>query len=276
MRLAMRWPRNLRLPERLPAGSPLIEARAISAELGGHRILDNVDLVARAGEVVALVGPNGAGKTTLLNVLTGDVVPRSGSVLMCGAPLASWTPAELALRRAVLPQQVIVSFPFLVDDIVRMGRSPWARTPEREQDDIVVADALTEVDVADLAGRQFPSLSGGERARVAFARVLAQRTQLLLLDEPTAALDVHHQELVLQLVRVRAAKGDGAVVVLHDLELAGAYADRIVVIAGGRIAADGPPSEVLTASLLSSVYQHDIEVIPHPHTGDILVLPLRR
>jgi iron complex transport system ATP-binding protein len=248
----------------------------VTAELGGQRILTNVDLVAHAGEVVALVGPNGAGKTTLLNVLTGDVAPRHGSVLLCGAPLGSWTTPELALRRAVLPQQVIVSFPFLVDDIVRMGRSPWARTAEREHDDDAVADALQQAEAAELASRQFPSLSGGERARVAFARALAQHTQLLLLDEPTAALDVRHQELVLQLVRARARRGDGAVVVLHDLGLASAYADRVVVIAGGRVAADGPPDQVLTSSLLSAVYQHDIEVIAHPRTGEPLVLPLRR
>jgi iron complex transport system ATP-binding protein len=276
MKLGLRWPRRLRLPQPLPVGSSLIEARGVSAELGGHRILTDVDLIAHAGEVVALVGPNGAGKTTLLNVLAGDVEPTRGSVLVCGAPLGSWTPAELALRRAVLPQQVIVSFPFLVDDIVRMGRSPWARTPEREHDDDAVADALAQAEAADLTGRQFPSLSGGERARVAFARALAQRAQLLLLDEPTAALDLRHQELVLQLVRARAAKGDGAVVVLHDLGLAGAYADRVVVIAGGRVAADGPPEQVLTSSLLSRVYQQEVEVLAHPRTGSPLVLPLRR
>jgi iron complex transport system ATP-binding protein len=276
MSLGLRWPRRLRLPEPLPPGSVLIEARRVSAELGGNPILNDVDLVARAGEVVALVGPNGAGKTTLLNVLTGDVAAKAGEVMMWGAPLGSWTPAELAVRRAVLPQQVVVSFPFLVDDIVRMGRSPWARTPEANQDDAAVAEALVQAEAAGLSSRQFPSLSGGERARVALARVLAQRTQLLLLDEPTAALDLHHQELVLQLVRARTARGDGAVVVLHALELAGAYADRVVVIAAGRVAADGPPREVLTSSLLSAVYQHEVEVLPHPYSGGPLVLPLRR
>jgi iron complex transport system ATP-binding protein len=256
-------------------GNVLIEARGVRVRLGGHLILNDVDLEARVGEVVALVGPNGAGKSTLLNVLTGDIRPVAGTVRVDGAPLRSWNHRELAQRRAVLPQQVNVSFPFLVDDVVRMGRSPWQRTLYEEVDDTVVAEALVETDVVELAAYQFSWLSGGERARVALARVLAQRTQLLLLDEPTAALDLRHQELVLRVVRRRVASGDGAVVVLHDLGLAGAHADRVVILAGGRVVANGPPADVLTPSLLSEVYQHEIEVLPHPHTGEPLVLPLR-
>ena len=135
--------------------------------------------------------------------------------------------------------------------------------------------ALADADVAHLAERHVPSLSGGERARVALARVLAQATQLLLLDEPTAALDVHHQELVLSTVRARADAGDGAVVVLHDLGLAAAHADRVAVLAEGRVVADGPPDAVLTPDLLSAVYQHPIDVLRHPATGALLVLPRR-
>ncbi len=271
----MRWSRTLRLPLPAVEGSVLIEARGVCAELGGQRVLDNVDLGVCAGEVLALVGPNGAGKSTLLNVLAGDVRATGGSVLVAGAALESWTHAELALRRAVLPQQVAVAFPFLVDHVVRMGRSPWRRTRASEDDDEVVGDVLEQADVVHLTWRQFTSLSGGERARVGLARVLAQRTQILMLDEPTASLDVRHQELVLQIARSRAADGDGVVVVLHDLGLAGAYADRVVVMDQGRVVADGPPREVLTPSLLSAVYQHDIEVIPHPRTGGPLVLPVR-
>jgi iron complex transport system ATP-binding protein len=231
--------------------------------------------VAHAGEVVALVGPNGAGKSTLLNVLGGDIPAQSGSVLVDGSPLRSWTTGELAVRRAVLPQSIAVAFPFLVEQVVRMGRSPWRHTPECELDDAAVARALDQADVSHLADRQFPSLSGGERARVALARVLAQSTQLLMLDEPTASLDLRHQELVLQVVRQRAAQGVGAVVVLHDLGLAGAYADQVVVMSDGQVVAVGPPNETLTASLLSDVYQHDIEVMSHPRTGIPLVLPVR-
>jgi iron complex transport system ATP-binding protein len=247
----------------------------VRVTLGANRVLDGVDLVARAGEVVALVGPNGAGKSTLLGAFGGDLRPQSGDVLVDDRPLGSWSPTELALRRAVLPQQVNVTFPFTVTDVVQMGRAPWARTPGADVDDVAVRRALADADVAHLADRHVPSLSGGERARVALARVLAQATQLLLLDEPTAALDVHHQELVLSIVRGRVAAGDGAVVVLHDLGLAAAYADRVAVLADGRIVADGPPESVFTPELLSAVYHHEIDVVRHPGTGALLVLPRR-
>lgn len=268
-------PRHAALPERRPIGATLAEARQVHVTLGGTRVLDGVDLVARAGEVVALVGPNGAGKSTLLGALTGDIGPESGEVTVDGRPLGAWSHTELALRRAVLPQQVTVTFPFTVTDVVQMGRAPWARTTGAALDDVAVRAALDEADVVGLADRHVPSLSGGERARVALARVLAQRTQLLLLDEPTAALDVHHQELVLTVVGRRVADGDGAVVVLHDLGLAAAHADRVAVLADGRIVADGPPESVLTPELLSAVYQHPIDVIRHPTTGALLVLPRR-
>jgi iron complex transport system ATP-binding protein len=156
-----------------------------------------------------------------------------------------------------------------------MGRAPWAGTPAEDDDEALVAAALADADVAALVGRRFPTLSGGERARVALARVLAQDTQLLLLDEPTAALDLHHQEHVLGVARARVAAGHGAVVVLHDLGLATAYADRVVILAEGRVVAEGPPAEVCTADLLSEVYRHDVEVLPHPVTGAVIVVPRR-
>jgi iron complex transport system ATP-binding protein len=179
------------------------------------------------------------------------------------------------MRRAVLPQQVAVSFPFQVVDVVRMGRAPWAATPAEELDDVVVLDALRAADVVHLASRRFPTLSGGERARVALARVLAQRAQLVLLDEPTAALDVHHQELVFEVARARVEEGDGVVVVVHDLGLAAAHADRVALIADGRLVEVGPPSTVMSPEMLSAVYHHDIEVLTHPGTGELLVIPRR-
>jgi iron complex transport system ATP-binding protein len=265
-----------RMPETIPPGQTLISAKGVSVNLGGNRILDAIDLVARAGELIALVGPNGAGKSTLLKVLSGDIAPVSGEVQVHGQPLDSWTDRELALRRAVLPQDMSVSFPFLVEDIVRMGRAPWTGSDASDSDDAVVMDAMRQTDTADLAARRFTTLSGGEKARVSFARILAQETQLLLLDEPTAALDIHHQELTLQVLQRHVREGGCAVVVLHDLALAAAHADRIAVISRGRIVADGPPAGVLTAELLTSVYHHDIKVVPHPDSGEPLVLPVRR
>jgi iron complex transport system ATP-binding protein len=271
----MRFTRSVRLPSPALPGTTRVEARGVSVQLGANRVLDAVDLDARAGEVLALVGPNGAGKSTLLGVLSGDRPVVTGTVGIDGEPLGSWTGRELALRRAVLPQQTSVSFPFSVEEVVRMGRAPWAGTPNGARDDGVVASVMARAEVEHLAGRSFPTLSGGERARVALARVLAQESPVLLLDEPTAALDLHHQELVLQTARERAATGDAVVVVLHDLGLAAAHADRIAVLAGGHKVADGPPGAVLQPELLSAVYHHEIEVVAHPRTGVPLVLPCR-
>jgi iron complex transport system ATP-binding protein len=263
------------LPERRLGGEVLVRAEGLVVELGGRPVLRGADVAVRAGELVALVGPNGAGKTTLLAALAGDVGRAAGRVEVDGAALEGWTPLDLARRRAVLPQQVQLGFPFLVEEVVAMGRSPWAGTDAEARDAAAVAAALQEADVAHLVGRRFPTLSGGERARVALARVLAQSTQLVLLDEPTAALDVHHQEVVLAALRRRVDGGAGVVVVLHDLDLAAAHADRVVVVARGRVAADGPPAAVLTGPRLSDVYAHPIEVLPHPRTGAPLVVPAR-
>ncbi|MFI9533766.1 heme ABC transporter ATP-binding protein [Nocardia fusca] len=242
---------------------------------GTRRVLDDVDFEVAAGEVVALVGPNGAGKSTLLAVLAGELDPGRGSVELDGRPLDRWTPIDMARRRAVLPQSHTVGFPFSAAEVVAMGRAPWQRTPQAGRDDEVIAAAMAATDSTHLAGRSFPSLSGGERARVALARVLAQDTATLLLDEPTAALDLGHQEAVLALAADRAATGAAVVVVLHDLASAAAYADRVAVLDNGRVAAAGPPRDVLTGELLSRVYRYPVEVLDHPGTGAQLVLPAR-
>jgi iron complex transport system ATP-binding protein len=264
--------RRSREPERVAPGAILLEATGVEADLGGRQVVGRVDLGVRAGEVVALVGPNGAGKSTLLHVLAGDLVARAGTIRLAGQPVGEWTTRELAMRRAVLPQQTNIGFPFTVRDVVSMGRAPWAGTIAEDLDDEAVEAALREADVVDLASRPVPALSGGERARVSLARVLAQSAQLLLLDEPTAALDIRHQELVLATARRRARHGDAVVVVLHDLRLA-TRADRVVVLERGAGAADGPPDAVLTAELVSRVYQHEVDVVTDPRTGQPLVVP---
>ncbi|MGW1225555.1 heme ABC transporter ATP-binding protein [Streptomyces sp. NPDC001515] len=277
----MRRPRNpfTARPRRLPApvslGTAVAEARGLRVRLGGRPVLDSIDLAARAGEVLALVGPNGAGKSTLLATLAADLPAEAGTVSVDGRSVTDWSAAELALRRAVLPQSAALSFPFPVEEVVRMGRAPWAGTDRADEDDPAVRAAMAATEVTAFAARPFSALSGGERARVALARVLAQRAPLLLLDEPTAALDLRHQELVLRICRERAAAGDAVVVVLHDLGLAAAYADRAAVLHGGRIAVAGPPAEVFRGELLGAVYRQPVEVFPHPRTGVPLVVPER-
>lgn len=262
-------------PPPVSPGDVLAEADGLRVRLGGRPVLDGVGVTVRAGEVLALVGPNGAGKSTLLGALAADLPADEGVVRVHGRPVAEWSAPELALRRAVLPQSASLSFAFPVEEVVRMGRAPWAGTGLEDEDDTAVAEAMARTEVTGFAGRPFSALSGGERARVALARVLAQRTSLLLLDEPTAALDLRHQELVLRLCRERARAGDAVVVVLHDLGLAAAYADRVAILRTGRVAADGPPAEVFSEHLLSEVYDQPVEVLAHPRTGAVLVTPRR-
>jgi len=255
------------------SGDIRISARNVGVAIDGVTILEGVDLDIVAGEVLALVGPNGAGKSTLLGVLAGDEA-SSGSVDVAGRPIGDWRIADLARQRAVLAQDNQLSFPFTVLEVVEMGRSPWLRTERESEDDKAVLEAMRETAVTGFAPRHFPSLSGGERARVSLARVLAQRTSILMLDEPTAALDLKHQEDVLRVARDRARAGDAVVVVLHDLNLAAAYADRIALLERGRLRAVGSPADVLTAELISDVYQYPVEIVTRP-SGDMLVIPIR-
>ena len=274
MSLALSTRRGARLPERRSPGSIAAACRGVRVELGGRRILEEVDLEVRTGEVLALVGPNGAGKSTLLSVLSGDLRPDRGEVLVDGAPASSWSTVELAMRRAVLLQQVGMSFPFTVRQAVQMGRAPWLGHAD-DADDEIVHRCMVQTDVAHLGERVYMSLSGGERGRAALARVLAQQAGVLLLDEPTAALDIRHQEQVLALARDRAAAGDAVVVVMHDLGLAAAHSDRVAILSAGSVRAEGPPAEVMTAELLGEVYECPIELVRHPRTGALLVIPYR-
>ncbi|WP_406203656.1 MULTISPECIES: heme ABC transporter ATP-binding protein [unclassified Streptomyces] len=255
-------------------GDTLAETENLHVRLGSREVLHSVSVTVRAGEVLALVGPNGAGKSTLLSALAADLPAAEGVVRIHGRPAGDWSAPELALRRAVLPQSASLSFPFAVEEVVRMGRAPWAAV-QPDGDDRAVAEAMAATEVTEFAVRPFSALSGGERARVALARVLAQRAPLLLLDEPTAALDLKHQELVLRLCRERARAGDAVVVVLHDLGLAAAYAHRVAILRAGRVAADGPPADVFSERLLSEVYDQPVEVLSHPRTGAVLVTPQR-
>ncbi|MEO5921943.1 MAG: heme ABC transporter ATP-binding protein [Pseudolysinimonas sp.] len=251
-----------------------LRADRISVTLDGRAVLTDITLEVRSGEVLALVGPNGAGKSTLLSVLSGERHPDAGTVTLDDRALAGFSPLELARRRAVLTQENTLSFPFRVREVLEMGRSPWARTPRLADDERALAQAAARADVAGLLDRRFTELSGGERARVSLARVLAQDAPIAFLDEPTAALDLRHQEDVLRVARELAADGRAVVVVLHDLSLAGAVADRVGLLDGGRLVALGPPADVLTASGLSKVYGVKVEVLERD--GTLLVVPLRQ
>ncbi|MFO7779900.1 MAG: heme ABC transporter ATP-binding protein [Nitriliruptoraceae bacterium] len=251
-------------------------ANRVSYHVDARALVDEVSLNIRPGRLHAVVGPNGAGKTTLLRLLTGDLEPDSGEVRLGDRPLQQWRPREAARTRAVLSQQVVLQFAFTVTQVVEMGRAPYRDRDAPDEVARAVAEALEATDITHLADRSYPTLSGGERRRADLARVLAQRTPVVLLDEPTAALDVHHQDLVLTIARHLADdRGCAVVAVLHDLNLAAAYADRIAVLADGRLRVDAPPSEALEAGLLSEVYRHRMVVVEDPVHGGPLVLPAR-
>lgn len=216
--------------------------------------LDGVNVAVGAGQVHALVGPNGSGKSTLLEVLAGDLDPDSGTVLLDGQPWARMAAREASRRRALLAQDTPLAFPFTVRDVVTWGRLPWRGTDAATQDDDIVAEVIAEHDLGDLLDRPVTSLSGGERARVHLARVLAQRAPVLLLDEADAALDLAGQAHLDSAIRRRRDAGDTIVIVSHDLGRLAALADSATLLARGRVVAQGPASTTLTADALTRAY----------------------
>ncbi len=250
--------------------SAVLELKGVGVRRQQRQILADVSLAFMAGSVTALVGPNGAGKSTLLGVACGDLPADAGEVLLRGVALGGLRAGALARERAVMPQEHAVRFAFSVEEVVAMGRLPH---PSDAREDVrQVEAALDAAELQALRLREVQQLSGGESARTTFARVLAQATPLLFLDEPTAALDLRHQERTLRSVRGLADAGACVLVVLHDLNLAAGHADRIVLLEQGRVAADGKPAQVLTETNLQRVYQQDVLVMQHPRRPVPLVV----
>lgn len=248
-----------------------------TVEAGRSTILQDADLTLRSGEVTVIIGPNGAGKSTLLAVAAGERRPQRGSVDLDGDDLTSLSVKELAKRRAVMPQDTAVAFPFTVREVVAMGRTVWHESAATA--DALAMDALQRIGLASFANRTITTLSGGEHQLIAFARVIAQITpvttdSVVLLDEPTAAMDVAHAEAALSMARDLADQGAAVGIVLHDLDAAAAYADRLVLLSEGRVRSTGPVTEVCDEVLLSEVYAAPIEV--YNHNGNVRVAPRRR
>ncbi len=257
----------------------MLEARDITVQIGEKRLVDGVNVQLNAGEVLAICGPNGAGKSTLLRVLCGETPPTQGEVRVHGERLGDWKPSELAKQRALLHQQSLLTFPFLVEEVVSLGRFPY-RTAE--QDDQIVHECLEQVGMAEFRDRTYTTLSGGEKQRVQLARVLAQLTnedeksKLLLLDEPTSALDLPHQESTLSIAKHYAKPQNHAVaVVLHDLNLAAAWADRMLFLNDGKMVCEGPPHDTISPENIQQIYGLDTHIIAHPDTDRPVVLVRR-
>jgi iron complex transport system ATP-binding protein len=259
----------------------MLSGRHVSVMVGPSTLLAGVSLDVLPGEVVAVVGPNGAGKSTLLRVLCGDLAPTAGEVLLEERQLAVWPLHERAKVIAVLPQDVSLTFPFTVLEVVLMGRTPHLKGREQRHDHDVAYAALQAVEMLPLAHRLYPTLSGGERQRVQLARVLTQIWDVpsaghryLLLDEPTASLDLAHQHSALAIAQRFARQGTGVLTIVHDLNLAAQYADRIVVLHAGKQLATGCPQAVLTPAIIQMAFAMSARVLPHPALSCPLVVPV--
>ncbi len=238
--------------------------------------IDSVSLDVAPGEILGIVGPNGSGKSSLLKLMAGLLTPESGAVRLEGRPLAASVPAEVAKVVAVVPQESVAVFPFTVAETVMMGRyvhqvpSSWSLGigDLSSHDCAVSLQAMADTGILPLADRPLSDLSGGERQRVLLARALAQEPRILLLDEPTAFLDVHHQlELCALVVRLRRERGLTVILVSHDLNVAGQYCDRLLLLEQGRPVRLGPPNEVIRPEVLRGVYRCEVMVDAHPQSG---------
>lgn len=260
--------------------SPLLKVENLSVEIEDVPILSDVSLHINAGEVLALVGPNGSGKTTLLRAITGEQSLKKGSVELTNKTFAEWNPRDLAQRMAVLPQKSVLNFPFTGREVVALGRTPHETGQAVDQK--IIDEVLDYLDADYLAERLYPNLSGGEQQRIQLARVLAQiwasgdmeneneevdEPRLLLLDEPSSYFDLAHQQMLVELVQALAKRNIAVLIVVHDLNLALACADRIAVMSCGSLVTCGKPEDVVTPDLIREVFSVDAAILQDPETG---------
>jgi iron complex transport system ATP-binding protein len=256
--------------------SALLTGHNLSFAYDGRPVLHGVSLAIEAGEFVGLIGANGSGKTTLLRILLG-LLSASGEVWLCGDRLESLDRREVAKRATMVPQDTRIDFAFTAREIVAMGRAPYLGRfrPEAVADKEAIAHAMCETGTEGLAERPVTELSGGERQRVHLARALAQETRVILLDEPTANLDLAHQYEALELVLEFTRSGGAALAAIHDLSLAARFCDRLLLLSEGMIVAAGLPSEVITESNLARHFALRASVRSDEETGGLIIYPLR-
>lgn len=240
--------------------------------------LHKIDFLVKAGEMVGLLGPNGSGKTTLIKLASGVLKPNQGEVKIDGCCLSKLSRRSIARSVAVVPQAFHIPFAFTAAEVVMLGRTPFLRAlaEDSKQDREIVSHALELVGIAEFGTRLFGELSGGEQQKVILAMALAQQPKLLLLDEPTAHLDIAHQVEILELVRgLNIGQGLTVVAAMHDLNLAALYFDRLILLKEGRVVADGTPAQVLTEAQIESVFSASVRVEPHQVSGvpHIIVMP---
>ncbi|WP_112312611.1 ABC transporter ATP-binding protein [Pseudogemmobacter bohemicus] len=257
------------------SGAGLIAVRSLSVLRGGRQVLHDLTLEIRPAALTVLIGPNGCGKSTLLKTIARLLPPSSGGVSIGGRPLDRLGGREAARAMALLPQSPVLPEGLRVRDLIALGRHPWrgllrSWSPE---DDAAIARAMAETGVTTLADRPVEALSGGQRQRCWIAMVLAQETGILMLDEPTTWLDLSVQMEIMAILARRAKAGATVLVVLHELNLAAAFADRMVMMKDGRILADGPPDAVMTAETLAAIFGLSADILQDPLTGRPVCLP---
>ncbi|MBX5494541.1 MAG: ABC transporter ATP-binding protein [Bryobacteraceae bacterium] len=238
----------------------------VGMSYGRSEVLSDISIEFSAPGLTAIIGPNGAGKSTLLSVMAGLLTGYRGQCLFNGREVRSWSRKSFTRLVSFVPQRLRLEFPFTAEQVVMMGRSPYCDGLfEAPDDHVEVEKAMMMTDTLEFRSRDFRFLSGGERQRVILAAALAQTTPVLLLDEPTTFLDLRHQVSIYALLRQLASAGRLVITVTHDLNLAAAYADRVIMLRKGRLAAAGPPSEVLSSERIRSVFEVEADVLPGPH-----------
>ena len=253
----------------------VLQLQRVCAAPWGTPLLQDISLALEAGQVLGLAGPNGAGKSSLLKLIAGDIPRTSGTLLLGGTVRGDWPREKLARRLAYLPQLSLLNFPYTVEEVIRLGRMPHNTGHTRDGE--ILQQAMAATDTTDLGQRLYTQLSGGERQRVQLARVFSQiwdaeEGGLLMLDEPTTALDLSHQQLILDSVKSLAKKGCAVVLAIHDLNLIAGLADHVAVLQSGSVAACGAPSEIFTEQLFRDVFAIDVIIQQHPNRSQPMVI----
>ncbi|MFL0802651.1 MAG: heme ABC transporter ATP-binding protein [Agarilytica sp.] len=249
----------------------------VSVKKEERDLLKNISVALNNGEVLAIIGPNGAGKTTLLNTISGELIPNQGAVQVCGHRFNDWGIPIRAKSLAVLPQLSLLNFPYTVHEVVSLGRTPHSTGVEI--DDTIIHDAMVLMDIEYLSERLYPQLSGGEKQRVQLARVMTQiwrdedaEQRLLLLDEPTTALDIAHQQMLMNAVATFAKNGAAVCMVVHDVNIAANFADKVIALRDGETLAVGKAEEVITEEVMTELFGAKIDVVEHPKTKKKVIL----
>lgn len=256
----------------------LLKLDKVCAAPWGEFLLHQIDLELAAGEVLGIIGPNGAGKSSLLKLLSGDITQTAGSYELLGTAISDWEPLPRARILAVLPQFSLLNFPYTVEEVILLGRTP--HSSGLDSDRVILQEVMAATDTASLQSRIYTQLSGGEKQRVQLARVFAQvwrdegSPRVLLLDEPTTALDLAHQQLIMESIKALAATGCGVVMVAHDFNLVAALADQILAVSRGALVCRGAPEAVLTRAFFKDVFEVRVNISTHPESGHPLVIHL--